>query len=126
MCLAVELSSLYRLLGSDTSPTEGVEEVFRDLDRACLQLCIALLNHTLKGDHFKSVVLSFLTILGINKNPSGVFCGPISYSPNLSKFIKIAQMLVVQRLVFAAEDSEVEHPSDMLDEIRKRFMVRGS
>jgi hypothetical protein len=130
MCLAVELSSLQRLLGSDTSPTkgegEGVEEVVCDLDRACLQLCIALLNHTLKGDHFESVVLSFLAVLGIDENLGGVFRGPLSYSPDLSKFIKIAQMLVVQQSVFAAEDGEVEHPSDMLDEIRERFMVRGS
>ena len=35
-------------------------------------------------------------------------------------------MLVVQRSVVAAEEGEVEYPSDMLDEIRERFMVRGS
>ncbi|KAF7441678.1 hypothetical protein A1F99_140160 [Pyrenophora tritici-repentis] len=35
-------------------------------------------------------------------------------------------MLVVQRSVVAAEDGEVEHPSYMLDEMRERFMVRGS
>jgi hypothetical protein len=124
----VELSSLQRLPGSDASPTkgEGVEEVVRDLNRACLQLCIALLNHTLKGDHFKSVVLSFLAVLGIDESPRGVFCSPLSYSPNLSKFIKIAQMLVVQQSVVAAEEGEVEHPLDMLDEMRERFMVRGS
>ena len=128
MCLAVELSSLQRLAGSDASPTngEGVEEVARDLDRACLQLCIALLDHTLKGDHFESVMLSFLAVLGINENPGGVFRGPLSYSPDLSKFIKMAQMLVVQRSVLAAEEGEVNHPSDMLDEMRERFMVRGS
>jgi hypothetical protein len=128
MCLAVKLSCLQRLLGSDASPIkgEGVDEVVRDLNRACLQLCIVLLDYTLKGDHFESVVLSFLAVLGIDKNPSSVFRGPLSYSPDLSKFIKMAQMLVVQRSVFAAEDSEVEHPSDMLDEMRERFMVQGS
>jgi hypothetical protein len=41
-------------------------------------------------------VLSFLAVLGINKSPSGVFRGPLSYLPDLSKFIKMAQMLVVQ------------------------------
>jgi hypothetical protein len=92
MRLAEELSSFQRLPESDASPTEGEEvgEVVRDLDRACLQLCIALLNHTLQGNHFKSVVLSFLAVLGIDKSPSGVFRGPLSYSPNLSKFIKMA------------------------------------
>jgi hypothetical protein len=72
------------------------------------------------------VVLSFLTVLGIDKSYSGVFRGLISYSPNLSKFIKIAQMLIVQRLVFAAEEGEVDYLLDMLDKIRKRFIVRGS
>jgi hypothetical protein len=71
-------------------------------------------------------VLSFLAVLGINESPSSVFQGPLSYSPNLSKFIKIAQMLVVQQSVVAAEEGEVEHPSYMLDEIRERFIVRGS
>jgi hypothetical protein len=72
------------------------------------------------------VVLSFLAVLGINRKPGGVFRSPISYSPDLSKFIKIAQMLVVQRAVSAADDGEVEHPSDLLDEMRERFMMRGS
>jgi hypothetical protein len=72
------------------------------------------------------VVLSFLAVLGVNKSPSGVFCSLLSYLPNLLKFIKIAQMLVVQQLVVAAEEGEVEHLLDMLDEIRERFIVQGS
>jgi hypothetical protein len=67
--------------------------------------------------------LSFLAVLGINESPGGVFCGPLNYSPVLSKFIKMAQMLVEQRSVVAAEESEVENPSDMLDEMRERFIV---
>jgi hypothetical protein len=35
-------------------------------------------------------------------------------------------MLVVQRLVVAAEEGEVEHLLDMLDKIRERFIVRRS
>jgi hypothetical protein len=126
--LAEELSSVQRLPRSDPLPAEeeGAGEVVRDLDRACLLLCIALLDHPLQGDHFESVVLCFLAVLGVDKSPGGVFCGPLSYSPDLSKFIKMAQMLVVQRSVVAAEEGEVEHPSDMLDEIRERFIVRGS
>jgi hypothetical protein len=126
--LAEELSSVQRLPRSDPLPAEeeGAGEVVRDLDRACLLLCIALLDHPLQGDHFESVVLSFLAVLGVDESPGGVFRGPLSYSPDLSKFIKMAQMLVVQRSVVAAEEGEVEHPSDMLDEMRERFMVRGS
>ncbi|KAH5618970.1 hypothetical protein HBI23_245980 [Parastagonospora nodorum] len=128
ICLAKELSSIQRLSGCNVSPSEGegAKELVRNLDRACLLLCIALLDHTLQGDHFESVILSFLAVLGIDENPGGIFRGPLSYSPDLSKFIKMAQMLVVQRSVVAAEEGEVEHPSYMLDEMRERFMVRGS
>jgi hypothetical protein len=126
--LAEELSSLQCLSESDASATEGVrvEEIVPDLDRACLVLCVALLDHTLQGDHFESVVLSFLAVLGIDESPGGVFRGPLSYSPDLSKFVKMAQMLVVQRSVVGAEEGEVEHPSYMLDEMRERIMIRGS
>jgi hypothetical protein len=72
------------------------------------------------------VVLSFLAVLGVNKSPSSVFYSLLSYLPNLLKFIKIVQMLVVQQLVVAAEEGEVEHLLDMLDEIRERFIVQGS
>jgi hypothetical protein len=124
--LAEDLSSLQCLSESDASATEGVEEIVRDLDKACLLFYVALLDHTLQGDHFESVVLSFLAVIGIDESPDGVFRGPLSYSPDLSKFVKMAQMLVVQRSVVAAEEGEVEHPSYMLDEMRDRFMVRGS
>jgi hypothetical protein len=67
--------------------------------------------------------LSFLAVLGIDESPGGVFCGPLSYSPDLSKFVKMAQMLVVQQSVVAAEEGEIKHPSYMLDEMRERFMV---
>lgn len=35
-------------------------------------------------------------------------------------------MLVIQRAVVAAEDRDVEYPADMLDDLRKRFLVQGS
>jgi hypothetical protein len=35
-------------------------------------------------------------------------------------------MLVVQRAVSAADAGEVKHLSDLLDEMRERFMMRGS
>jgi hypothetical protein len=126
--LMEELSSVQHLTGSNTLPTEGdsVGEVVRNLDRTCLLLRIALLNHTLQGNHFKSVVLSFLAVLGIDKDPGGVFRGPLVFLPDLSKFIKMAQMLVVQQSVVAAKEGKVKHPSDMLDEMREQFLVRES
>jgi hypothetical protein len=123
--LAEELLPLPCLSQSDVSAIERAEagEVARNLDKAYLLLCIALLDYTLQGDYFKSVVLSFLAILGIDKSPSSVFRSPLSYSPNLLKFIKIAQMLIIQQLVVAAEEGKIEHPSYMLDKMREQFIV---
>jgi hypothetical protein len=137
ICLAKKLLSLQRLSESIRSSAEEEKgdkdkdeesrgEIVCDLDKACLLLCISLLDHTLRGDHFESPVLSFLAVLGINESPGGVFRGPLSYSPDLSKFIKMAQMLVVQRAVVAKEEGEVDHPSDLLEEMRQRFLTRGS
>ena len=130
--LADELLSVQQQQGDNNNDTgwggrqRDEKEIIQDLDRACLLLCISLLDHTIKGDHFESVVLSFLAVLGINERPGEVFKGPISYSPELSKFIKIAQMFVVQRAVMAVEDGDIEYPLVMIDDMRERFMVRGT
>jgi hypothetical protein len=132
ICLDRAMSLSHELLslrGSEMDRESNIQEgagILDDLDKSCLHLYISLLDHTLRGNHFKSVVLSFLAVLGIDRNPGGVSRSPMSYSPDLSKFIKIAQMLVVQRAVSAADAGEVEYPSDLLDEMRERFMMRGS
>jgi hypothetical protein len=71
-------------------------------------------------------VLSFLAVLAINKSSRHVFCSLLSYSSKLLKFIKIAQILVVQQLVVATKEGEIEHLSAMLDKIREQFIVQGS
>lgn len=124
--LAEELRAVQEAGVDSSAITNEEKDTVVDLDRACLLLCTSLLDHTLKGTHFESVVLSFLAVLGVDEKPGCVFRGPLSYSPDLSKFIKIAQMLVIQRAVLAADEGVVEHPSDILDEMRERFMVRGS
>ena len=48
------------------------------------------------------------------------------YSPKLSAFIKIAQMLVIQKAIVDAEASLQQHPSYYLDDMRERFMLHGS
>jgi hypothetical protein len=40
--------------------------------------------------------------------------------------IKMAQMLVIQRAVVAAESEETEYPAQALEEMQDRFMVYGS
>lgn len=94
---------------------------YREIDRACLLLCIALLDHALHGDIYDSVVVGFLAVLGIS--PAGTYHKATAYTPFLSAFVKLAQLLVVQRAVLAVEEDEVDYPSELLDAMQARFMA---
>lgn len=77
------------------------------------------------GDIFDSAIVGFLAVLGIDTAREG-FQEPTTYTTHLSALIKIAQMLVLQRAVAAAEDGETEYPAQMLEVMQDRFMVYGS
>lgn len=102
-----------------------LEDIRVRLDHQCLLFCIALLDHNLKGDLFESVVVSFLAVLAIDEKKQ-MFLDAYSYTPFLSGLIKIAQLLVIQRAVSAAECGEADFPADLIDEMRERFLVYGS
>lgn len=106
------------------SPDPADPDCFREVDRACLLLCIALLDHQLRGNIYDSVVVGFLAVLGINAK--GSYHEAPAYTTHLSAFVKMAQLLVVQRAVLAVEEDEVDYPSEVLDEMQERFMVFGS
>jgi len=91
-------------------------------DRACLFLCIGLLDHRLRGSLFESVALGFLAVLGIDTN-NETLRDAASYTPVLSQFIKIGQLLMVQRAVLEVDEHRAEYPSDILEEMCGRFMV---
>ena len=95
------------------------------VDRCCLGLCISLLDHDLRGDLFESVVVGFFAALAIDEG-RGVLKEAYHYTPFLSGFIKIAQMLVIQSAVVEAEEGKTEQPGDLLDEMRDRFTVHGA
>jgi hypothetical protein len=95
------------------------------LDDLCLQFCISLLDHVLRGDLFESVVVGFFAAKGINEDKQ-ILKEAYDYTPTLSAFIKVAQMLVIQRSVRGAETGEVEHPGDLLDDMRDRFLLHGT
>lgn len=95
------------------------------LDRLCLAFCISLLDHDLRGDLFESVIVGFLAVMGIDKGKD-ILKEPYHYTPTLSGFIKVSQLLIIQRAVQAAEDGLVLQPSDLLDEMRERFMTHGT
>jgi hypothetical protein len=94
------------------------------LDRACLDLSIALLDHELRGDIFESPIVAFMAALGIDTR-NQTYYDPANYTTHMSALVKISQMLVAQRAVELAEGGQVEHPGDALDEMRERFLVYG-
>lgn len=95
------------------------------LDRACLLFCVSLIDHTLKGNLFESVVVGFLAVEGIDVKRR-IFKPPANFTPLLSGLIKIGQMLVMQRAVVGVEDGEITHSSDMLDDMHGRLLTGES
>jgi hypothetical protein len=101
------------------------KDVAARLDRVCLQFCISLLNHTLKGDLFKSTVIGFLAVLAVDPKKK-IFQDASSFTSYLSAFVKISQMLVIQISVMMSKDGEIEHPADVLDKIQESFLMHGT
>jgi hypothetical protein len=95
------------------------------IDRNCLQFCVSLLDHDLKASIFESSILGFLAVLGIDE-VKGILREAYHYTPMLSGFIKISQLLVIQLAVHDAEAGFVAHPADLLDGFRERFMIHGT
>jgi hypothetical protein len=95
------------------------------LDRVCLQICICLLDHTLKGDLFESTVVGFLAALAVDPEKK-IFRDASSFTSYLSAFVKISQMLVIQTAAMMSEDGEIEHPADALEDMRESFLMHGT
>jgi len=95
------------------------------LDRRCLDLCIALLDHSLRGDLFDSVVVGSLAAMGVDQDRR-CFRDPTNYTSQLSAFIKVGQLLVVLRAVAGADLAEVDSPADLLDDMMDHFVVFGT
>jgi hypothetical protein len=105
--------------------TQGDDLPTGPLDDCCIELCVALLDHPLKGNLFESVVVGFLAALGIDTT-NNTLRGPCNYTPMLSGFIKIGQMLALQKAVRAVECGYAEQPFDLLNEMRGRILTTGS
>jgi hypothetical protein len=99
-----------------------LEQLKHGLDNICLHFCIALLNHDLKGDLFESAILRYLAVIGIDIKSSR-FHKAHSYTPLLSGFIKISQMLVLEKALRSSEKRQFGDPLDFLEEIRERFIT---
>jgi hypothetical protein len=66
----------------ESAPSEDTNrEWYQEIDRACLLLCIALLDQPLFGNIYDSVVVGFLAVLGINSE--GSYHEATAYTPHL-------------------------------------------
>lgn len=108
---------------SDRTQTPA-SQAMKNLDQACLDLSIALLDHEIRGDLFESPVVAFMAALGIDSK-NQTYHEPGSYTTHLSALVKISQMLVTQRAVDLADRHQVQHPGDALEEMQARFLMYG-
>jgi hypothetical protein len=78
----------------DQSTTSVRSEKLSRLQKACLEFCIALLDHRITRREYDSPLVCGLAVLGIKKEG---WKGPEQYPPILSAVIKVARFLVVQQ-----------------------------
>ena len=64
------------------------------LQKACLEFCIALLDHQITRREYDSPFVCALAVLGVKEDG---WKGPEQYPPILSAVIKIARFMVVQQ-----------------------------
>jgi hypothetical protein len=91
-------------------------------DCTCLDFCLSLLEQPIRGNVFESPLVGFSAVLGIDEN-KGTSYEAQNYTPKLSAFIKIAQLLMLQKAVQLTEDGIVQDPLDPQNEIHNRFMT---
>ena len=97
----------------------------KEWQKACLQLCIALLNHKLKAKVTDSIVVGFLAANGINQEQNG-FEEAATATSALSGLVKLAQLLVVQHALCEYKAVSTTYPGDLIAELQDRFMTYGS
>jgi hypothetical protein len=78
----------------------------------------------LKGDLFESAVIRSLAAIAIDPI-KGILKEAYYFTPTLSGFIKIVQMLVIQKAIVGIRDVESIQPADLLNEMRLRFLING-
>ena len=124
-CYDRMLRSAEKCLDPETPASEDSDQPRAELDRQCLRFFISLLDHDLRGSLFESAVVGFLAVLGIDRDKN-VLKEAYHYTPTLSGFIKISQLVVLQEAVIATEEGTRAQPADLLDDMRDRFMVHGT
>jgi hypothetical protein len=114
-------TSVLSTLESKTVPAPASAE----LEQACLQLCIALLDHKLHGKVTDSIVVGFLAVNGINHKRTG-FQEAVTATSALSGLVKLAQLLVIQHALCEHKAGQTTYPANLIAELQDQFMTYGS
>ncbi|KAK3935637.1 hypothetical protein QBC46DRAFT_461975 [Diplogelasinospora grovesii] len=84
------------------------------VDRLCLDMMVAFLDHPFKDSHYESAIISGLAVMGLRDD--GGWARPEDYTPVYSAVIKVARMLVVYQAVLEREDAIAKKEEIMSEE----------
>ena len=130
--------------GEDSEDSEDDkldEEEEEMLEKHVLEFLLSLLDHNLKDDEYKSVLVSAAAVFGVD-NDRG-WKSALSYTPTISAIVTVARMLVLYKASkarkervaeimekegFNKEDADEQAPSyfDLVKEMANRFMTLTS
>jgi hypothetical protein len=88
----VQLSLCSRIVGAEA--ISAIEQSYDTLDMYYLELYVSLLDYDLKGNLFESAIIRSLAAITIDPI-KGILKEAYHFTPTLSGFIKIVQMLVI-------------------------------
>jgi superfamily II DNA helicase RecQ len=105
---------------------DSSEAMQQEVDKYCLQLSVTLLAQRLTHDEYESAIVSFLAVMGL-ENILGTsryqFKNSAQYTPILSGFIKMAQMLTLQYCFQQEEDEKTESCYELLEQLHSQFLT---
>lgn len=115
----------------DKYSEQSVQDAADRLDDSCTRFCISLLDQTLNGNVYDSLLVVFTAVLGIDRDRDGQVTAqqwrrPEQYTSDLSAMIKMAQILVLARAALGAACGEAEFPASLVDQMQEQFMVFGT
>jgi hypothetical protein len=101
-------------------PPAGPE--LQPIERECLRLCLALLDHQVHSGHYHSVVVSALAVLGIDTEQS-TWLPAEGYTTKLSAVVKLARMMMVLEVYDGVPDPEHSAIVGPVGRQMERFMM---
>lgn len=100
---------------SELDPTaEGSRSPLTAIQQACLEFCIELLNQRVVQQEYDCALVCALAVLGVRER--GGWRTPEDYPPILSKVIKLARFMVVQRAMGLADMDQDAEPTSSMQE----------